>query len=149
MRCRLLALISLTEERDDKCSKIRSDFLFRIYQELSVLKKCTYSFVFGGEHNLHLCDHVCTFSTAYFCVGWICAIVLSWKTLDTWSSTKVRASLWFSEENCDPTEIVVDALDRKRSSPGMRNKRLSRCLPRKRANFVSHNITTAAKNEKK
>ena len=62
-----------------------------------------------------------------------------------YSSTKVGASLWFSEENYDPTEIIVDALDRKRSSPGMRNKRLSRCLPRTRANFVSHNITAAAK----
>ena len=33
-------------------------------------------------------------------------------------STKAKASLWSSEENSDPTEIAVDALDRKRSSSG-------------------------------
>ena len=52
---------------------------------------------------------------------------------------------WFAEENSDPAEIVVNALDRRRSSPGMRNKRLSGCLPRMRANFASHYLTVVAK----
>lgn len=33
-------------------------------------------------------------------------------------SAKAGASLWSSEENSDPTEIAVDALDRERSSTG-------------------------------
>ena len=50
-----------------------------------------------------------------------------------------------SKEKFRPTEIVVDALDRKRSPPGMKNKRLSGCLPRMQANFVSHDIPVVAK----
>ena len=81
MRCHLLAFISLTEERDDKCSKFIQIFCFRFIKKMCLdrfpLRKCTYYFAFAREHNLHPCDHVGTFSTAYFCVGWICAIAES------------------------------------------------------------------------